>query len=71
METELQQQDITNMETLNNLIKQTSDNKLKKVYKKKIDKNYEKEKPWVNDQIRETIGLRKKYNRLKRNEIQI
>ena len=56
------------METLNNLIKQTSDSKLKKVYKKKIDKNYKREKPWINAQIRETIDLRKKYNRLKRNE---
>lgn len=51
---------------MNKVMKETSDEILKKIYVRK--ENNTKESPWVNNDIRPEIKLRKELNRKKRNE---
>jgi len=55
------------MTDLNNNIKQLTQEKLTRVYRKKINDKGEEEKPWFNEEIGRLIDRRKQYNRLRRN----
>ena len=60
-------QDI-NISKLNNMIKDTADTCLKAVYRRKKGKDSTKiEPPWINEDIRRAIKVRKAFNRQKRN----
>ena len=67
MEDKIKNQNIEDIEELIRVIKVTTEEVLMKVYIKKQTVDKIKEKPWFNEEIREQIKIRKKYNRIKRN----
>ena len=64
----LENRPMNSMDDLNSLIKDTSDDILKKMYiKNKIGNDGIIEKPWMNEEIRKEIKRRKYWNRKRRN----
>ena len=52
------------MEEFNRIIKESAENNLKTIFRRRTDKTGQKmEEPWLNESIREGIKKRKHYNR--------
>ena len=69
MEESLTSKRVERMEELDKMVEEEMQRSLKRSYKKKVlEEEQIEEKPWINDEIREKIKERKKWNRLKRNE---
>ena len=68
LEKRLEEEDVTNIERLNEIIRASADKTMKRTYTRKVTKKGEAEPPWMNNEIKEGIKERRKINRERRNE---